>query len=425
MNILEDPRLKSLIHRRNISESRAADYKVTFNQIYELINKTPSELIEEAKQQQQPDWEKKRFLEMEERNVTKYLEEYYNFLKNVRKNKDSTIKLRMTIIRSFYSEYEIKLPKPVILSSTTNRTRKTDIPSWDDVETVVTKLESKKYIAIVYFFATSGIRSGDVCNLTIGDFLKATEKYHNGTLEDLLTKDPYEYSITPAWDFDPEKTDKKGNLCLTSNTPQAIKALFDYLEDRIKKGHDVSLDSALFRSNRIRTKNPEKSFFYKTSTMSDLFKDTINPIFDTHENNNTIIRKDKKGYSFFRPHNLRTLFKTTCSTHLPKAMLQVEEKGTLSKNIDILSLLTGHEPLNSQITKTYEAVDYEDIAPYYYQLIPYLTTDKIKVKDMNTPEYLEMKKEVDDLKAKEKERSRKEELLANIPIEILEQLAKK
>jgi len=400
MTVLDDPQIEDFFtNRPNINDKRKQSYKTAFDHFYNLFGLTPTKMIEEAKNEQKPDWERKEFLDIEERNVTKYLKQYYLHMKNERKNKNSTIKKNLNMIRAFYEAYNIEIPKSPVLTQVSTRTRKTEIPDWDDVRYVVDKLESKKYIAIVYFLATSGIRNGDVCNLTIGDFLEATKKWHNGTLEDLLSKDPYEENIRPVWDFDPEKTSTySGNICFTSNTPQAMRALFDYLEKRIDEGYPVGNDTALFRSNIKRKKNNEKSFFYNTSSMSDIFTDTINPLFNTKDKDeNIIVRKDRKGYSFFRAHNLRKLFTTTCSTNLPKVMYEVEEKGTLPKNIDILSLLTGREPLNSKITDTYEAVGHDDVEPYYFHIIPYLTVGEIEAKDVHSDEFKELKKQNKEL----------------------------
>jgi integrase len=405
MNILDDPKMKLFFtKRKNINEKRKLTYETVFNEFYKLFGLTPSEMIKEAKKQQIPDWEKKIFIDIDDRNITRYLNEYYQYLEKAKKNKQSSIKVKIGIIRSFYNQFNIKLPKADVFTEHRSRTRKTDIPTWDDVKYVVEKLESKKYIALVYFFATSGIRSGDVCNLTIKDFLEATKKYHDGTLENLLSKDPYEYSIRPAWDFDPEKTDYNGNICFTSNTPQAVKALFSYLEQRTIDGYPVDNNSPLFRTRKERLANKSKSFFYDSNSMSDLFRNTINPLFDIKDDDGNIItRSDKLGYTFFRPHNLRKLFKTTCGSHMPKVMFEVEEKSNFVKDIDILSLLTGHDPINPKITKTYEAVSHDDIAPYYFHMIPYLTIGEIKAKDAHTDEYIEMRDRINKLEEEKNE----------------------
>lgn len=400
MNILDDPQFVAFFKdRKNIHGKRKRTYKIVFEQYQEVVGLTPTQMIKEAKKQQEPDWDNRKYIDIDKRKITKYLKKFYNYLEKEKNNKESSIKVKIGIVRTFYEQFNIDLPKNVIFENNYIRTRKTDIPNWDDVEEVVEKLEDKKHIALVYFFVTSGIRSGDVCNLTIGDFLEATKKYHNGTLEDLLSKDPYEHSIRPAWDFDPEKTDYKGNICLTSNTPQAMKALFSYLNKRIMDGEPRERKDPLFRSSHKREKNVDKSHFYDSDTMGELFKKKINIIFNTKDDEgNILVRKDKFGYTFFRPHNLRKLFKTTCSTHLPKAMFEVEERANISKDLDILNLLTAHTPLNANITKAYEAVEHSDIDPYYFQLIPYLTIGEIKAKDAHSDEFKELKDEIKELK---------------------------
>lgn len=390
MNVLEDQKIKMLISRRDLSKNRIKSYKRVFTEINELFNKTPSELIEEARNEQLPDWDNKIFIEMEDRKISYYFNEYYNYLKNVRKNNPGSIQNKHNVLRAFYREYNIEVPKPINLKIRTPRVRKRDLLSWEeDVEKAVEETESLKLKAIILFLVTSGLRISDMVKLTIGDFLEATEDYHNGTIGDLLKQDPS--NIIPSWDFDPQKTQNEGNLCITFNTPETVKAIFNYLNKRILNDYSVSDDSPLFRSNTYHQSN---NYFYESSSISFIFREEINPLIGSP--------KDKIGRALFRPQNLRKLFETTCNKHIGKAMFAVEEKKNEGTEWDIVALLTGHKPYNAQIKHIYDAVEPEDIKPYYEQLIPYLSTNKVDVKTYKSQDVIEMEKIVHEAEEKAK-----------------------
>jgi hypothetical protein len=46
-----DIKLMQLIQRRNLAKARIRKYNIVFREIYELIGKTPSQLIAEAKKE--------------------------------------------------------------------------------------------------------------------------------------------------------------------------------------------------------------------------------------------------------------------------------------------------------------------------------------------------------------------------------------
>lgn len=374
MNVLEDPKVQYLLNRRNLSESRIRTYRITLNEIYELIGLTPSELIQEARNQQKPDWEKHIFLEMEDRNITNYFFKYYNYLKS-KQNSDGTINAKLIALRAFYKEYNVELPKPIIIKEIKSRARKKDFPSLEDVKKSLDVVESLKYKALILFIFTSGLRIGDVAKLSIQDFLDATKEYHDGTLEDLLTKDPY--SIIPVWDLDPQKTKKEGNLCITFNTPETVEAIFNYLNQLKDKNKPFDNDYPLFRTHKGGTKR-----FYNSKTMGELFNRVINPVMGNH--------KDKHGYVFFRAHNLRKLFITTCSNNIGKAMLSVEEGSNKTIELDLIAIFAGHKPSKGVMTTKYDAVEPEDIKPYYEQLIPYLSVNETNVKTYKSQDVILM-----------------------------------
>lgn len=215
MNIADDPKLNRMFTQKNLSQSRRRMYLYNFKEMYNLTGLTPSELIAEAKEEQKPSLDQSNqiiFKDVEDRKVTEYLYKYYACMEE-KKLKSSTIKTKMGVVRSFYKSFRIILPVNIQINIPNQLIREGDIPNLEDIKKGVEQAKYLKYKAIILLISTSGIRSGDVRHLTIGDFLNATKEYHNGTLDELLHS---KKDIIPTWDFMPRKTIKQGNICTHS-----------------------------------------------------------------------------------------------------------------------------------------------------------------------------------------------------------------
>ena len=257
----EDPKLNLMMNRRNLSKGRRKTYDIVFNEIYALFEKTPSEIVTLGKREQKPflneengTWD---IIELEDRTVTEYQFKYYAHLKESNWA-TKTIKLKLDCYRALLGEYDIDRPKPIKLDIKTDRIRDKDIVSWQEIETAMSFCKGIRDKAILSFFVTTGLRSSDVRRFTIADLVKACDIYfeenEEKNLENLLNKNPDD--IIPCWELMPKKTDKKSQLCVTFNTPEASNYLWQYLTNRIekkkKKGEDGTLDpsEALFSTNR-------------------------------------------------------------------------------------------------------------------------------------------------------------------------------
>ncbi|KZX16718.1 phage integrase family protein [Methanobrevibacter cuticularis] len=359
-----DIKLMQLIQRRNLGKASIRKYNIVFREIYELIGKTPSQLIAEAKKEEQPFNNENgipQILDLSERKVNSYQLLYNNFLKS-KGNSEGVRKHKIVYFRALFKEYDIKLPKMIKYNTSIRRTRIKDIPSWDDVKKSLDFCKSIRDKALVLLIATSGMRGGDIVSLTIQDFLEATSIYkHKSKLDKLLSKNPYE--IIPCYDFFPEKTKKEGNLCITFNTGECSYFIFEHLKERIKEGCTVELESPLFISNG------SSSDFISADWLRRILK-TLNATLN--------LGKDKNGlYGKFRGHNLRKLFSTTCRQNITNVVVKADKYSEL----DVVSIFTGHAPPNMSNSDVYDAVDSEDsfdsyLRKNYEALIPYLTIDK-------------------------------------------------
>lgn len=378
-----------LIQRRKLSKASIRKYNVVFREVFELFGKTPSQLIVEAKKEEQPFNNEEgipRVLDLSDRKVTSYQLLYNNFLEN-KGNSEGVKKHKIVYFRALFKEYDIKLPKMIKYNTLISRTRIKDIPSWDDVKRSLNYCKSNRDKALVSLLSTSGMRGGDIVSLTIQDFLEATSIYnHKSNLDKLLAKNPYD--IIPCYDFFPEKTKNEGNLCITYNTGECSYYIFEHIKERIEEGHSVELESALFRN---------------TGNHDFLTADWLRRILKSL-NLSLNIGRDKNGlYGKFRGHNIRKLFSTTCRRNITNVLV----KGDKYSELDVVSILTGHVPPNMSNSDIYDAVDSEDgfdtyLRNIYEALIPYLTIDKEVYPVVNKTNSLEdeimkIKKSVDVL----------------------------
>lgn len=354
-----DIKLMQLVQRRNLSKERIKQYDTVFKELFFLLDKTPNQLLEIAKEEQQPFLDKNgfpRILSIDDRKVNEWQFIYHNYLtkkSNSEKTKDEKIKT----LRTFFKEYYIDLPRTIKYHTNTGRLRISDIPTWKNVKDSLNYCKNNREKAIITLIATSGIRESDVVRFTIKDFTNATSLYHNGTIKDLLTKNPFE--IVPLYDFMPIKTVNQGNLCITFNTGECTYYIFEYLKERIKEGYSVKAEDPLFRG----LKYPH---FMKPAVILKMFQ---------RINKELKLGKDKNGvYGKFRSHNLRKLFSTTCRKNITK----ISNNQDKYSELDVISIFTGHTPPNMSNSEVYDAIDDIDsvsnnLRKTYEALIPYLT----------------------------------------------------
>lgn len=377
MNLLEDEKLQRLLIRRNLSEGRKKGYYIVFTEIYELINKSPSELIEEAKFEERPyiaDNNQIVFNDIGDRKVTQYLFQYYDYLKS--KNlKEITIDNKIKTFRALYNEYRINLPENIKIIIPNTIIREGDIPTRADIKKALEFTNSLRNKAIITLAASSGMRSGDMLYLKIKDFIEATKEYHKsqsveGVLE--LEND----NLIPCWYFQPSKTIKTGNICVTFNTPECSQYIIDYLKQRQKEGEILTPESDLFISS-LKKRLSLGSLKWLYSRI-----------------NKELFGKSSDGKSFFRSHNMRKFFITTCNHN--------------SNDITKVNLLSGHTSPNSQVHNAYNEINIQVMKRFYTHLIEYLSFKDTDVKVVKSDEYIKLDKQ--SQKTEEENRIMKQEL---------------
>ena len=396
---VNDKKLKMFISNKDeLSASRIRFYDLVFDDLYELMKLTPSEIVDKCIEDQ------KLFLEnglpvkkeISDRFVSELQTDYYEWLKKEKNSKGKplgkrTIQTKISSLRHFLDKYNVELPDAPEIKIKKTRVRDNEIPTWDDVNLAIQYAKSPRDKAIIGFAATTGFRVSDIANLKINHLIRACSIYfeenEEHTLENLLEKDPE--NICPCWDMDPQKTIWHGNLAITFNTHEVSVLLWQYLNYRIElndrngRGRIIDGDEPLFNSQTGGHLDPV--------TISAKCAD-INKKMGGELDRNEV-------YGKFRIHNLRSLFKTTCKRNLYK----VNVDSDIPFDGDVVNLFTGHSSNNAH-ADVYEAVPEDSTDSYvrkvYEGLMPYLSISRpSEVRSYSTKEYLEVeeyKKEVEE-----------------------------
>ena len=387
-----DSRLRNLVKRRKLTSNAIKNYDTVFREIYELCGVTPADIVRIGKREQKPYLDKETgeydILELEDRSVTTFQFQYYDYLEG-RNLSDKTMRLKLNTYRALLTEYDIEKPKNIDIVIQTDRIRDEDIVSWREVESALSFCKGIRDKAIISFFATTGLRSSDVRNLTIGDLIKACDIYFDEgeekTINNLLAKNPEE--IMPCWEIMPSKTIKNSQLCVTFNTSEASTYLWQYLNERIE-----------FNVKKGRKELEPKDPLFATSTNKELKSTAIEQMF---QRLNTQLggKMDKNGkYRRFRSHSLRKLFSTTCRRNLTQVVVNSDK----TSEIDIVSIFTGHVPPNESNSRVYEAIESDNPDSYlrkiYLALSPFLSIKEIEVKDFKTQQYKDLEEQNEALR---------------------------
>ncbi len=411
-----DKKLNQMVKRKKLSDGRKKHLNTTFNEVYRLSGKTPSDLIEIGLKEQTPFIEDGvvKTIPLADRYITTLYYDYHDYLKkktyNGKPNCDNTIRSKLVSYLSIFTEYDIEKPKPIKLDIPKKRIRDDDIPTYDDVFEAINLAKSPRDKAIISMASVTGFRVSDLVDFEIKDLIEACdiffEEKEDKTLGNLLKKDPMD--IVPCWERVAQKTSNEWILTITFNTPEASWYLFEYLKDRFKLEienetiDDVDITEPLFKSLRkgkLQAKSVEASLNKLNKRMGN--------------------KRDKNGhYGKFRMHNLRSLFSTTCRRNIPNISVQSDD----TYEGDIVSLFTGHITPNNPLAYAYDAVPTDNPDSYvrktYQELIPFLSIRPMKVTDYKPQQVKEMEAKIEEMEkqqmAQAVESERKDKLIEDL-----------
>ena len=152
----------------------------------------------------------------------------------------STVRTYFSRIKTFYRHFEIELPylndikfDEEYLSSYY------DLPTRGDIRKVCS-ISSNAFRALVLFISSSGCAKAETLSLTVGDFVKASDDYHDGgSIDDVLNCLIGRRDIVPAFYLKRIKTNK---FYYAFCSPEASHHIVKYLLTR----ENISLEDRVF-----------------------------------------------------------------------------------------------------------------------------------------------------------------------------------
>ena len=415
-----DPIFLDFINSKsNRSEDTKQNYRDNLLRFCEATGEPLCEVFEKIKGEQRDKIENNTIIKFSPNDVTTHTKQYFNkFIDYLDKrgNGNITVNHRVRVLKVFFKYYGLKLP--------TWEDRDDDAKDWEPL-----KIEDIAYVlndsslghkALITFMLSTGMREGDVCKLTIRDFMEATQKmgYHNFVdVEEFIDKAPQD--MMGYWDFCPKKTIRHKVRCMTFNTAESSNYILqnlrkiknEYLPKKNRKDNlniKISKDSALFGSrygyflSHLRPKSVTNNFGNK----DDKLREHHIFIIDQQIKEGKISQEDREReiekIPVFHPHALRSFFSTTISHYGGRRVCERME---------------GHAPEGQD--KSYIHISKEDVEEVYEKAkydLSVFDIDEDRIADIKAKE---LKEEIEIIK-EEKEGAEKQLQEANAKIQELE-----
>jgi integrase len=359
-DIARDDLVKEFFLSKNIRESTKKHYLQRLSVYCSFINKTPSEMIEEA------EYEEEERLRMRKRKIKEY---FLTWLSEFQENEYSinTISSYFTSVKSFYRAFEIEIPNFRIESTGNNSKAFEKIPTKEDIRKAL-PYANLKYKAIILLMASSGMGSAEARNLTYGNFLEAIKEYYKPSKKEQfdITKITENLedkrNIIPTWRIHRYKTEMP---YITFSTPESVEALLRYMNSRNKEHPFKSVDDWLFLAEEDKqlSGNTLAMYFHRLNEKAGF---------------------EKLQHSvFFHSHSLRKFFGS-----------KLHEKGIQRLNYDFLM---GHKVDN--LADAYIKPNVDSLKREYMRCMEDLSIESVKVRRIESGE---IKKIINELTEKEK-----------------------
>ena len=345
---------QELCENRGLSESTIILYGLSLQKYSDFTNKTLEELIDEA------DLEEDEGIRLRKRKIKKYLIEFKTYLVEEEGYSQNYVKNLLAMVKSFYSEYEIQLPRTFKRKTRKDKKHEVyeDLPTMEEIKRALNYANSA-YKAIILVGLSSGMSRAELCSLTFKNFYDGIsfEKYPK-SIGELLDRVMDLSNITPIWNI---KRIKTGKPYFTFSSPEASDAIIEYLEELNRKYPNyVPLpEDTFFRTHNLPVTQASITAMFRRINKRAGFRKV---------NNRQLVR----------PHTLRKLFATTLEKNkMPHLMTR---------------WLMGHRL--DTTTSAYFKADPVALKEEYIQIVNHLTINQeINVKTVQSAEYTELKEE--------------------------------
>ena len=356
--------IKQWYTKRNISLGTQKSYNTAIRDYCELIQKSPSELIDEAEN------EEDEGIRIRKRKVVEYLMLYKEFLET--KVASTTINLYFSAIKSFYKSFDIILPEMKLIQGDIGLEKNIGKPlTKTDIQKLISAASSREK-ALIYLMALSGMGQQEARDLTIIKLLNAASQATGINLENVEDLFKHEEQVLEKV-LTLEITRKKVKYRhYTFLPPEATREIIAYLKERYYG-----------RNSKIRIRGDAEEPIFVNNYGKRLSRDSIVTNF-RRIGLEAGFKKEKGSYAFWRSHALRKYF-------ISMIINKVGEK-------TIADYMAGHK-INNQ-DRTYWQANPDDLKAHYMKALPYLSIDEAKVKDVESEEF---KAIMADSKKKDKE----------------------
>jgi len=365
-NITMKPEDEALINRwfdlKNLSPGTQVNYRLGIRYYTEITNKTPSELLQEAEEEQNGP------IPPRLRSIITYLVNYKNYLLN--KLAPATANLYFYSVRSFYDAFFIYLPNVTL--------PKGDIGLEENEGKLLSQEEIHKLIsvclprerALIYLMALSGMAQNEARNLTIKQFLRFASDAIGKDLDDVYDLFKFEKEVLSEV-ITLRITRKKRTIRHHAFIPPEVsREIITYLKERCYGPNE-----------KIRIKDNNDTIFVNIYGKK-LSRDSVVTNF-RNMGQKAGFKREANTYSFWRAHALRKYYISTIIN--------------ATKDKMFADYTAGHK-INS-VDKAYWKFRPEDLKKDYLEVLPFLSLDQAKVRDVETKEY---KEQVEQTKEKDK-----------------------
>ena len=355
----EDPTITEWLNIINARPNTERNYLLGFQWFTEWTEKEPEALLLEAEQ------EIKDGLLMRQRSIKKYLIGFRKYLQE-KGNAPQTIKGYITGVKSFYTAFDIEIPK---LNRSGNKAqtlkKHKEIPTKEDIQEVLKSCDPLEK-AILLVGVSSGLSAHEIINLKVKDFKKGYDPETGITTLDLRRG---------KVDFD----------FVTFLSPEASRALQDYLTyrartakineprrlDQLEKQRVFSDNDHLFIKRHI---DPE----YLKNHDDELRKLDQESFMKVYRNISEKAQKNTPAgdWNLIRSHNMRKYFNS--------ALLNA---GADSFHVEFFM---GHTLDDTRAA--YFRADTEKLKEIYKKYIPFITIEKA-IDPEQHPDFIRLKKE--------------------------------
>jgi len=336
--------INDFTNSRNLSSKTIIGYRNTIK-IYTQFNQlTLKELLTEA------ELEEETGIRWKKRKLKKRLMDFRVFLQ--RKYLIGTAKIHFQRMTAIYRHYEIEIHD---LPYTSNKNVNEPIPiTYKDLPDKkiikkALKISSPVMRAVILFMSGSGCAKNETLNLTIQDFINATNEYHDkNNIYEVINALKNREDIIPTFTIKRKKTNKYYS---TFCTPEATNEIINYL----------------ISSNR------------KLKPETPLFKIEDSYLIEKFQTMNDQLNLGKKGvYNRFRSHMLRKFH----ASQLYNAGL----------NIDQIDALQGRS--KNKTRTSYFMENPEELKKKYIEHMNCLTINlDVNNLDFKSPEYVKLENE--------------------------------